>query len=68
VSVEVRTRCPLCDTEGWVTFARLNGFMAMCGTSWGAGLTEPKQSPCCAISAGLRFEVAILRMTGGVAA
>jgi hypothetical protein len=68
MSVEVRTRCPLCDTDGWVTFARLDGYAAMCGTTWGAGLSEPRQSPCCAIIAGLRFEVAILRMTGEVAA
>jgi hypothetical protein len=66
MSVEVRIKCPLCDTDGWATFARLDGYTAICGTTWVAGL-DPRQTDICRVIASLRFEVAILRMTSGEA-
>lgn len=62
MSIEIK--CPLCDTEGWPTFALLDGYMAICGTAWSA-VTEPRQSPACSVIAKLRWEVTFLRLTAG---
>lgn len=60
------SRCPLCDCDGWPSFVHIDGFAAICGTSWNSRDNEPRQSEQCRIIAELKIENTLLRL--GVAA